>query len=58
MRPKVAALYVGGEGNLAVLEKHFGLVPTIRRHRNTTYSKHRIDVAWARAEAEGWPENP
>ena len=55
MKRKVAEAYVGGRGNLNVLRKKFGLKPTVQHHRNTTYSKDRIDAAWTRAAQEGWP---
>jgi len=47
--------YVGGERNLLVLKHFFDLRPTISHHRNTTYSKDRVDAAWTRADQEGWP---
>jgi len=55
MRPEDAADYVGGARNLAVLEAFFGLKKTVSHHRNTTYSKDRLDQAFRRADAEGWP---
>lgn len=55
MRPEDASDYVGGARNLAVLEAFFGLKKTVSHHRNTTYSKDRIDHAFRRADAEGWP---
>lgn len=56
MKRKIAEAYVGGKGNLTVLRNHFGLKPTVQHHRNTTYSKDRIDAAWTRADQEGWPD--
>ena len=55
MKRKVAEAYVGGRGNLNVLRKKFGLIPTVQHHRNTTYSKDRRDAAWTLADQEGWP---
>mgnify|MGYP001160918256 FL=1 len=55
MKRKTAEAYVGGERNLLVLKHFFDLRPTISHHRNTTYSKDRVDAAWTRADQEGWP---
>jgi len=55
MKRKIAEAYVGGERNLLVLKHFFDLRPTICHHRNTTYSKDRVDAAWTRADQEGWP---
>ena len=56
MRPPEAARYVGGERNLLVLKAFFGLRPTVAHKRNTTYSRARLEAAFRRADAEGWPD--